>query len=144
MFRILFCAAITFVSVSPTLVAKDFDVLRDIDLPGSGDFDNRDYVLKFANPPQITFELREYSLDGDLLYTYEHETMESALDQKDFLETRMMLLYEIVEVEQPQTWIFFGRYDTYADATRDSGTLRRLGFDTAIQSVMEFDLIRRR
>lgn len=144
MFRILVCTVITLVSVSPTLVAKDFGVLRDVDLPGPGEFDDRDYVLKFADPAQIAFELREYSLEGELLYTYEHETMESALDQKDFLETRMMLLYEIVEVELPQTWIFFGRYDTYADATRDSGILRRLGFDTVIQSVIRFSNPKRR
>ena len=101
-----------------------------------------DYRLQFAFPAQYRYELEEYSMDGELLRTYKHDSLESAEAQKDFLETRMMNNYIIVEVELPQTWFTYGIYDLRGDAMMEASGLEANGFDTRIQRVFQFSKTR--
>ena len=100
--------------------------------------DMYDYRLQFAFPAQYRYELEEYSIDGELLRTYKHDSLESAEAQKDFLETRMMNNYVIVEVEMPQTWFTYGIYDLRGDAMMEAYGLEANGFDTRIQRIFQF------
>lgn len=101
-----------------------------------------DYRLQFAVPSQSRFVLEEYSMDWELLNTYDHGTRESAEAQKDFLETRMMLYYDIVEVKLPQTWWDYGIYDQRGDALQQAWDLEAIGFDTRLRKVITFSKTR--
>ena len=97
-----------------------------------------DYRLQFAFPAQYRYVLEEYSMDGERLTTYKHDSLESAEAQKDFLETRMMNNYIIVEIEIPQTWMTYDVYDLRSDARWEASGLEAIGFDTRIQTIFQF------
>lgn len=102
--------------------------------------DFHDYQLYWAFPARVGYLVQEYSLDGTLLNSYEHDTLANAEAQKDFLETKMMLHYEIESFNHPQTWFLWDVYDRRGDAYPDQHFIEGLGLDTRIDAILQRDL----
>ena len=138
-----FLVALVFATCTGSYAAAQDKLRPAADIPTPGEFDRWDYNVYFALPARITYVLQERDLNGNLVGAYEHDDYESALAQQDFLETRMMLDYRIVEVRQPQRWFFDGRYDTYTQAWAAAMNLRDAGLDYDIREVTDWEFTRR-
>jgi len=142
--QLFFAIAVAFCVTSFAAAQGKGDFLNDLDFPSPGEVDNWDYNLYIALHPEVGYAVNEYSLEGELLNTWEHDNLVDALDQKDFLETRMMMLYDIEEFEYPQTWFYWGHFDFRMDAEAEARELRSLGLDTDIRRVTQWTKMRKR
>lgn len=141
----LFLIGLVFATCTGSYAAAQEKFRLVADVPAPAEFDRWDYNVFFALPARISYELQEFTPEGELIGTYAHDDLEGALDQKDFLETRMLLTYRIVEVRHPQRWFFDGRHDTYSQAWTVAMNLRDMGLEYEIREVSnDWDLPQKR